>query len=457
MASIVFTFVGEQDPYSPKTEEEGSIVSLLRHLLEQGKQIRKVILLHTEGTQRGAIETKEWISLQSDLQLVETEVYAVSESLSNDPTDLLLAAQEVRKRLEELTHTQDHIEFNASSGTPAMKSSFSILQASGYVKNATVWQVRNPKQMKADQQRVFATDVGVLRREFELQVFRSQVENFNYDGAYELFSVSDIADHFPQKKLIGSYLEAGNLWQRSKMDDFKNCIYEYVRGDQQSQFAEWYYLAYEEAYLATVRLKQGSIVEAFFHGFRAFEGILAFWAKREFGVHISEEENGSIHLKESVFEERERYFKGAKYKLRNEQSEPDNDIAKLEVKLREFFLKEKNKPEGKKKKNYLLDFPALRTFFRAIRDDYKVKCPLIKDLLTDKISDKRNVLVHQLSGLSEQDLYQFWKVSSREEWERTILEFLNFIAEQSYSSWDEICLMPAIHQHILTAIANYQP
>jgi len=76
-------------------------------------------------------------------------------------------------------------------------------------------------------------------------------------------------------------------------------------------------------------------------------------------------------------------------------------------------------------------------------------------LLTDVVSKKRNTLVHQLSGLSAEDLFQFWQVSNDEEWEKKILEFLNFIAEQSFTAWDEVCLMPTIHQQILAEIRRY--
>ncbi|WP_019498648.1 hypothetical protein [Pseudanabaena sp. PCC 6802] len=134
MSSIVLSFVGDQDPCSAKTSQEGSVVTLLRHLLQEKYTIAKVMLLYTSGTAKGAEETKEWMSLDDELKLqsAKVELIAVSEGLSEDPTNLLLAAQEARRGLE-LVQTSlqkgDRIEFNASSGTPAMKSSWSILEA----------------------------------------------------------------------------------------------------------------------------------------------------------------------------------------------------------------------------------------------------------------------------------------------------------------------------------------
>lgn len=75
-----------------------------------------------------------------------------------------------------------------------MKSAFSILQAAGYVANGQVWQVRNPSEMREGQMRVFATDVGVLRQEFDRKVIQKQIADFNYAGAVESLRFSSLAN-----------------------------------------------------------------------------------------------------------------------------------------------------------------------------------------------------------------------------------------------------------------------
>ena len=173
MASIVLSFVGNQDPLAA-TDTEGSICTLLRFLLtEKQKTIKKVILLYTEGTQTKAKDTQDYIESEPDLRSLALELRATSAKLSRDPTDLRGAAEEAReglKLVQEDMAPGDHIEFNASSGTPAMKSSFSLLQAAGYVTHGTVWQVRNPREMRPGQDHVFETDVSVLRWEFDLSL-----------------------------------------------------------------------------------------------------------------------------------------------------------------------------------------------------------------------------------------------------------------------------------------------
>ena len=196
MASIVLSFVGNQDPFGSRAGE-GSIVTLVKYLVENGKKIKKAILIYTEGTANGAKDTKDWLVTELGIGGEDVELVPASWELSNDPTDLLKAAQEARRGLDlaRLTLEKgDRIEFNASSGTPAMKSAFSILQAAGYVANGQVWQVRNPSEMREGQIRVFATDVGVLRQEFDRKVIQKQVADFNYAGAVESLRFSSLAN-----------------------------------------------------------------------------------------------------------------------------------------------------------------------------------------------------------------------------------------------------------------------
>lgn len=187
MASIVLSFVGQQDPVSDTTREEGSIVSLLHHLVEQQQSIKRVILLYTEGTKERAELTHGWLAEEPfHLPNEAIALLPVDQALSHDPVDLLLAVQAARQGLEKAEACQagrDTLELNASSGTPVMKSAWSILQAAGYAQRSRVWQVRNPKEQKETQTRVFQTNVDTLRQEFDLKVLKQQLRDYNYSGA----------------------------------------------------------------------------------------------------------------------------------------------------------------------------------------------------------------------------------------------------------------------------------
>lgn len=195
MGNIVLSFVGNQDPFAA-TETEGSIISLLRFLLNQGTTIKKVVLLHTESTAQNARDTQEHMESESQLSGLVVELIPTSWELSKDPTDLWLAAQEAKRGLEWVQsqlEPGDRVDFNASSGTPAMKSAFSLLQAAGYASNSQIWQVRNPKEMKPGQDRVFPTNVLALRQEFDRKRIEQQIADYNYSGAWLELAASQLA------------------------------------------------------------------------------------------------------------------------------------------------------------------------------------------------------------------------------------------------------------------------
>ena len=91
MASIILSFVGNQDPFSGDTNQEGSIVSLVKHLvLEKDRNIKQVFLLATDGTIAGAKDTQKWLHSEFNLAIESIELIQVDEALSQDPIDILL-------------------------------------------------------------------------------------------------------------------------------------------------------------------------------------------------------------------------------------------------------------------------------------------------------------------------------------------------------------------------------
>jgi hypothetical protein len=186
MSSIVLSFVGGQDPFSGPTDSEGSIVSLIKHLVAEKHTIKHVLLLHTKSTSQGATDTCFWLESSIGLPAATIERISLPETLSDDPVNLSLAVESVKDLLikaKELQELGDRLELNASSGTPAMKSTWGILQAAGYIPHSQVWQVRNPKEMQPGQDRVFATDMGILRQQFDRTIIQQQLADYNYSGA----------------------------------------------------------------------------------------------------------------------------------------------------------------------------------------------------------------------------------------------------------------------------------
>jgi hypothetical protein len=187
MASIILSFVGNQDPVSDKNQDDGSIVSLVRHLRDKGESIKRILLLYTDATRDRAELTQGWLA---DEPLNVDEDYIdclpVDAALSDDPVSVTLAVQAARQGLEAaIAHCEstDRLEMNASSGTPVMKSAWSILQAAGYARRSRVWQVRNPQEQRPGQARVFEANMQALRQEFDIRVIKQQLNDYNFSGA----------------------------------------------------------------------------------------------------------------------------------------------------------------------------------------------------------------------------------------------------------------------------------
>lgn len=196
MASIVLSFVGSQDPYSGNNNQEGSIITLTRHLISQNIEIRKLFLLYTNDLLAQAELTQDWLKDELKIPFEKIEITKVSDDLSQDPINVALTLPDARKCLSKaITYKQkndDLIEFNSSSGTPAMKTTWAILQASGIAPKSRIWQIRNPFQMKEEQERVFVNNVNVVKNESDLKVIKKQLQNYNYNGALETLENSDL-------------------------------------------------------------------------------------------------------------------------------------------------------------------------------------------------------------------------------------------------------------------------
>jgi CRISPR-associated protein (Cas_Csm6) len=310
MSSIILSFVGSQDPYSNNTNQEGSIVTLITHLLTINQPIKQVILLHTDTTTQNAIDTKEWLeSNPANLSPDSITLKLVDPTLSADPVNLLLAAQESRNAID-LAHSQmdsqDTLEFNASSGTPVMKSVWSVLQAAGYAPHSRIWQVRNPKEMRPNQDRVFTTDVATLKDEFDRKVIAQQVQDYNYNGAAITLKESNLYRPEIAALLVYGYQRlALNFDQAfSAIDPLREqidrCWISEITPLRQKQGKA---LLLEAYFNALLRLKMRQYADFLVALFRLQEQILYYLVQDVIGLEISgkaQEKERSCRLIEEV-------------------------------------------------------------------------------------------------------------------------------------------------------------
>ena len=250
-------------------------------------------------------------------------------------------------------------------------------------------------------------------------------------------------------------LDAAIQWNFAEFGKCKNKLKEHphftLAVEDRTREENWWWTAYEAAYLGIVRLEQGNTVEAFFHSFRSFEGIFASWGKHklgnQFGEYLEVQHNIS-YLDLSVLDVTEKeYFSGKKPKE-----------LKKELKKRQDELRDKDKEE-----RLMLDMAMLCKFFKAYRyQDYKHNCEELKIFWDDdkqnNVSEKRNLIVHQIQGMSKKDLMSFWGISLSEEWEARLLKFLNFIVKDDFTngfgSLKEASLMSQVHTELEKTIEN---
>lgn len=294
-SSIVLSFVGNQDPYSDHTKDEGSIATLIRYLLDQNYSLRRVILLHTQDVTQKANDTKHWLQDKPfNLPEESIELVPVGAELSTDPVSLLLAVQEARKGLGKAVpflSKQDRLEFNASSGTPVMKTSWSLLQAAGYAPHSSVWQVRNPKEMKEGQPRVFQTNVDTLKNEFDFKVVKRQIEDYNYSGA--LVTIKDSNLSIP---LIIALLEYGQYRLAFDFNRAFNAIQPFANLVEPEFISEISSLRqknrialFKEVYFqALTKLENQQYADFLVDVFRFQEGFLGFLVETKLGFSLPE-------------------------------------------------------------------------------------------------------------------------------------------------------------------------
>ena len=380
MASIILSFVGNQDPESKQTREEGSIVTLIRHLFKLENEIKKVFLLHTIDTKDNAYLTKDWLVEYLGIIDNQVEIISVSQSLSKDPIDVVLATQEARKSFEQarkLWNNNDIFELNSSSGTPSMKTSWGILQASGYEKNTRLWQIRNPKIMLPYQQLVFENNVNIFKYESDLKVIKKQLQNYNYRGALDSLENSNLNYPEIEALLEYSYCRLAFDFQSAKkaIDPFQKTLKaiqpELIQNIDRLNNEDIVELLQEVYYKSVVKVKTKQYVDFLVLLFSFQENLLRFLVKQK--------------LLNSNFSKLN--WKKDEYKIRDEiQKEKFNKY------LEAYRYKGGKLRLGGELNRIILI--AILYYFPELQDLVKI----IEDI--ENYCDLRNDLVHELNGVS---------------------------------------------------------
>ncbi|GAB6158191.1 hypothetical protein JCM39194_13910 [Desulfotomaculum varum] len=220
---VLLSFVGEQDPYSDKTSEEGSIVTLCRQLKPE-----VVYLFPTAAgfnvrseTQSRAVDTENWIKSE-----VSSKINVFIRPIPfTDPTDyaviLPLTRRAIAGVLQETKQVECEFHVNCSSGTPQLKSTWLILANAGMLTNCHLWQVANP--LYTQDKRINRLEVTFLEEENLLARIKQYAREFLFQEIVkECERLKDISNYSYRKEkaaLLARVFKAYQSWDLIRYND----------------------------------------------------------------------------------------------------------------------------------------------------------------------------------------------------------------------------------------------
>jgi hypothetical protein len=255
---------------------------------------------------------------------------------------------------------------------------------------------------------------------------RTQQQVLKLLHRYDYAEAADLLQPYLRKEkskfgALPNLLKAGSDWNQGQFNNFHKLAKSSMSIPSQSTNNFWW-MAYEQAYLAVVRLEQQNTTEALFHSFRAVEGLVSAFVRSHYQA----------------------YIKSSNY----------IDGTNLPSHLCEWFDKSKSQKHGNVGLYGKPLFSLLRLSFPA---DAWNKNTDIQEFVNRTV-DERNSVFHGLGGLQEQELYQAWgtDVKTKEQWEKRILSCLNFVSGQSFRSLADGSIFSKLHSSVVTKLENME-
>jgi hypothetical protein len=255
------------------------------------------------------------------------------------------------------------------------------------------------------------------------------LDRYDYAGAQRL-----LEPYFEIRSLgaVPDLLKVGISWNRGEFQEFFNEAKKSILdSDQQQQGQAWWWMAYEQAYLAVVRLEQNNVAEAMWHSFRALEGGLLEWAKANLGNHFQDDEEDSPIVFNSILDSHPN--------LKNAFKSRDADKrARQEFEPHTLWM-----PISVQRGILKKSLPA------ALKGDFEY-------FWSDDCRKIRNRLSHRLGGISEKELLKAWgaDLQDRSSWQSRILNCLNILTGQSFASLSEASLFTEIQKQVKSSVKD---
>ncbi|MEA5537024.1 hypothetical protein [Crocosphaera sp. XPORK-15E] len=217
-------------------------------------------------------------------------------------------------------------------------------------------------------------------------------------------------------KSIWNKLDLAIAWNMADFDGVAQLIDE----TNQQRTKTWWWTAYEAAYLAVIRFQQGHTTEAFFHSFRAVEGLMIEWAIQYYNPHVNKDKTPILQksiCKDSNFPE-SKYW--------NSYFDNQGVFKLFGEKLEKLLMSSRTQLN---REHYWKNFAQTR--------------------------EQRNQLFHRLYKLDKKDLFQAWNANNQKEWEDLILSCLNSLSSQTFLEIKSSSLLFDIHNSLKQEIQEY--
>ncbi|PHV61573.1 hypothetical protein WEU38_01025 [Cyanobacterium aponinum AL20118] len=216
------------------------------------------------------------------------------------------------------------------------------------------------------------------------------------------------------------YLGKAIKWNITDFDTF-------IKDLQQIPNDNWWWKGYESAYLGFVRFKQGNNIEAFFHAFRAIEGLMSELINFKYKNYVIFPRGETPYLKSSICDKNSPF------------------------------------PEFKKQRGLFNQDGRVYLYGSGLDSLVEIALPQIKNEYQWKrffvhIKPWRNRIFHRLKHLEKGDLFNVcWEVQDVQLWKKRVLYYLNFLSGQYYPSLEKASFMAEYHKEIKDLIQRYQP
>jgi hypothetical protein len=240
------------------------------------------------------------------------------------------------------------------------------------------------------------------------------LDRYDYAGAQKLLE--------PYEKNFGvitNLLKAGVAWNQGQFREFFQFAKASINPMPLQENQSWRWMAYEQAYLAVIRLEQNSTSEAVLHSFRAIEGCLLEWAKFTLATDFDDSNSGFPIVRPSICDR----YPEIRQRYRDVQGHYAN--AQWKGTFRRELLE--------------IALPAAGGIeFQAFWGS----------------QSQRDKLSHQLGGISKEEVFKAWgqEIKDRLQWESQILACLNILTGKSFQTLRQASIFSVVQERVQKSI-----